>query len=89
MSQFDKKCRKPKKSQPQALQHQQSNVNQIDTTTAKSDDEESVNYINSYQQLYDQLYDENYDADSDDYIAAISSDAANQFNQLTQKFNTE
>ena len=48
----------------------------------KSDDEESVNYITSYQQLYDQLYDSNYDSDSDDYVAAISSDSVHQLEPL-------
>ena len=39
-----KKYHKPKKSQPQSLQSWQKNVNQIDTTTTKSDDEDSVIY---------------------------------------------
>ena len=63
---FSQNCRKPKKSQSQASQSQQTNVNQIDAPITKSDDEESVNYITSYQQLYDQVYDFNYDRESDD-----------------------
>ena len=51
----------------------------------KSDDEESVNYITSYQQLYDQIYDSNYDSDSDDYVAAISSGSADQLEPLNVK----
>ena len=48
---FARKCRKPKKSQGQTQRAQQTNVNQIDQSPEKSDDEESVNYITSYQQL--------------------------------------
>ena len=60
----------------------QTNVNQIDKTPEKSDDEESVNYITSYQQLYDQVYDSNYDSDSDNYVASISCESANQLEPL-------
>ena len=59
-------------------QLEQTNGNQIDTTTTKSDDKESVDYITSNQQLYDQVYDSIYDSNSNDYVAAISSDAASQ-----------
>ena len=79
---FARKCRKPKKSQGQTQKTQQTNVNQIDQSPEKSDDEESVNYISSYQQLYEQVYDSNYDSDSDDYVAAISSDSAHQLEPL-------
>ena len=44
---FARKCRKPKKSQGQTQRAQQTNVNQIDQSPEKSDDEESVNYITS------------------------------------------
>ena len=57
-------------------------MKRIDTTAAKSDDEESVNNITSYQQLSDQVYDSNYDSDSDDYVAAISYDSVNQLDTL-------
>ena len=63
----------------------QTNVKQIDTTTTKSDDKESFNYITSYQQLHDQVYYSNYDSNSTDYVAAISSDAANQLQPLDTK----
>ena len=43
LGQFAKKCRKRKKSHVQTSKPQHTNVNQIDTTTTKSDDEESVN----------------------------------------------
>ena len=67
MGHFARKCRKPKKSQGQITRAPQTNVNQIDKTPEKQiDDEESVNYITSYQQLYDQVYDSNYYSDSDD-----------------------
>ena len=56
----------------------QTNVNQIGTTIGKSDYEEYVNYITSYQQLYNQVYNSYYDSDSDDYVAAISYNSANQ-----------
>ena len=79
---FARKCRKPKRSQGQANKAPQTNVNQIDKTPEKSDYEESVNYITSYQQLYEQLYDSNYDSDSDDYVAAISCESANQLEPL-------
>ena len=61
---------------------QQTNVNQIDQSPENSDDEESVNYITSYQQLYEQVYDSNYDSDSDDYVAVISSDSVHQLEPL-------
>ena len=48
-------------------------------------DEESVNYITSYQQLYEQVYDSNYDSDPDNYVAAISCDFANQLEPLNAK----
>ena len=69
------------------LKPPQTNVNQIDTTVEKSDDEESVNYITSYQQLYDQVYDSNYDSDSDDYVASISYDSENQLETLNAQIN--
>ena len=75
---FARKCRKPKKSPRQTQKAQEPNVNQIDQSPEKSDDEESVNYIPSYQQLYEQVYDSNYDSDSDDYVAVISSDSVHQ-----------
>ena len=61
------------------------NFNQIDATATKSDDEESVNYISGYQQLYKQVYVSNCDSDSDYYVAAISSDAAQQLEPLNAK----
>ena len=79
---FARKCRKPKKSPGQTQKAQQPNVNQIDQSTEKSDDEESVYYITSYQQLYEQVYDSNYDSDSDDYVAVISSDSVHQLEPL-------
>ena len=82
---FAKKCRKPKKSRSQKSKHPQTNVNQIDTNTTKGDDEISVHYIASYQQLYDLVDDSNYDSDSDDYLAAISSDSENQLESLNAK----
>ena len=75
---FARKFRKPKKSQGQTQKAQQTNVNQIDQSPEKCDDEESVNYITSYQQLYEQVYEYNYESDSDNYVAAISSDSAHQ-----------
>ena len=48
------KCRKPKRSQGQTPKPPQTNVNPIDNTAEKND-EESVNYITSYQQLYEQV----------------------------------
>ena len=60
-------------------------MNQIDTTVEKSDDDESLNYITSYQQLYDQVYDSIYDSDSINYAAAISCDSANQPEPLSAK----
>ena len=62
---FSRKCRKPKKQQSQTTKALQTNVNQIDTAVEKSDDEESVKYITSYQQLYNQFYDSSYDSDPD------------------------
>ena len=79
---FARKCRKPKKSPGQTQKAQQPIVNQIDQSPEKSDDEESVNYIASYQQLYEQVYDSNYDSDSDDYVAVISSDSVHQLEPL-------
>ena len=79
---FARKCRKPKKSPGQTQKAQQPNVNQIDQSPEKSDDEESVNYITSYQKLYEQVYDSNYDSDSDDYVAVISSDSVHQLEPL-------
>ena len=79
---FARKCRKPKKSQGQIQKAQQTNVNQIDQSPEKSDDEESVNYITRYQQLYEQVYDLNYDRDSNDYVAVISSDSVHQLEPL-------
>ena len=73
---FANKCREHKKSLSQMPKRSQTTVNQIDTNNTKSADEESGNYITSYQQLCDQLYDSNCDNDSDDYVAAISSDSA-------------
>ena len=74
-----------KKTQGQTPKPPQPNVNQIDKTAEKSDDEESVNYIDSYQQLYKQIDDSNYDSDSDNYMAAISCDSANQLEPLNAK----
>ena len=82
MCHFARKCRKPKKSQNPIQKNQKSNVNQIDQSPEKSDEEESVNYITSYQQLYEQVSDSNYDSDSDDYVAAISSDSVHQLEPL-------
>ena len=82
MGHFARKCRKTKLPQLPIQKTQKSNENQIDQTPEKSDDEESVNYITSYQQLYDQVYDSNYDSDSDDYVAAISSDSVHQLEPL-------
>ena len=79
---FARKCCKPKKSQNPIQKTQKPNVNQIDQSPEKNDDEESVNYITSYQQLYEQVYDSNYDSDSDDYVAAISSDSVLQLEPL-------
>ena len=79
---FARKCRKPKKSHGQTQRAPQTNVNQIDQSPEKSDDEESVNYITSYQQLYEQVYDSNYDSNSDDYVAVISSDSVHQLEPL-------
>ena len=79
---FARKYRKPKKSQGQTQRAQQTNVNQIDQSPEKSDDEESVNYITSYQQLYEQVYDSNYESDSDDSVAVILSDSVHQLEPL-------
>ena len=86
---FAKKCRKPKKSQSQTPKPRQTNINQINTNTIKSDNEDSVNYITSYQQLYDQVYESNYDSDSDDYVTAVSSDPSNQLEPLNAKIKLE
>ena len=69
---FARKCRKLKKSQGQTQKAQQTNVNQIDQSPEKSYEEESVNYISSYQQLYEQVYDSNYDSDSDDQHISLN-----------------
>ena len=82
---FARNCRKPKRSQGQATKAPQPNVNQIDKTPEKNEDEESVNYITSYQQLYDRVFDSNYDSDSDNYVAAISCESANQLEHLNAK----
>ena len=82
MGHFARKCHKSKKPQNSAQKTQKANVNQIEQSPEKSDDEESVNYITSYQQLYEQVYDLNYDSDSDDYVAAISSDSVHQLEPL-------
>ena len=82
---FARKCRKPKRTQGQACKVPQTNVNQIDKTPEKSDDEESLNYITIYQQLYDQVYNSNYDSYSDNYVAAISCESANQLEPLNAK----
>ena len=67
------------------LHKRQTNVNQIGETAEKSDDDESVHYTTSYQQLYDQVYDSNYDSDSLDYLAAVSCDSADQLKPLNAK----
>ena len=82
---FARKCRKPKQSQGQTYKAPQTNVNQIEKSPEKSDDEESVNYITSYQQLYEHVYDPNYDSDSDNCVAAISYNSANQLEPLIVK----
>ena len=86
---FAKKSRKAKKCHPQSSQSQQTNVTQFEirTTTTKSDDEESVKYITSYQQLYHQVFGSNYDSDFDYYVAVISSDVANQLRPLNAKIH--
>ena len=43
ISHFARKCRRPKKSQGQTQKAQQRNVNQIDQSPEKNDDEESLN----------------------------------------------
>ena len=43
MGHFSKTVANPEKSQAQSSKPQQTNFNQIDTTTTKSDDEQSVN----------------------------------------------
>ena len=85
MGHFARNYRKPKKSQNPIQKTQKSNVNQIEQSPEKSDDEESVNYITSYQQLYEQVYDSNYDSDSDNYVAAISSDSVQQLEPLNEE----
>ena len=82
---FAKKCRKPKRPQGQVPKAAQTNVNQIVIFPEKSDDEESVNNITSYQQLYDKVYDSNYDSDSTDYVSAVSCGLANQLEPLNAK----
>ena len=82
---FARKCRKPKRSQGQTHKAPQTNFNQIGKSPEKSEDEESVNYITSYQQLYLQVNDSNYDSDSDDYVAPILYDSANQLESLNGK----
>ena len=82
---FARKCRKPNRSQGQTPKPPQINVNQIDKTAEKSDDEESVDYITSYQQLYEQVCDSNHDSDSDNYVAAISCNSAHQLEPLNAK----
>ena len=82
---FARKCRKPRRIQGPAAKAPQRNVNQIDKTPEKGDDEESVNYIYSYQQLYDQVYDSDYDSDSDNYVATVSCESANQLEPLNAK----
>ena len=79
---FARKIRKPKMSPGQTQKAQQPKVNQIDQSPEKSDDEESVNYITSYQQLYEQVYDSNYDSNSDDYVAVNSLDSVHQLEPL-------
>ena len=69
--------RKPKNTHPQVSQPKQTNVNQFESMPDKGDDEESVNYITSYRELYKVVYDSNYDSDSENYVAAISSETAN------------
>ena len=54
----------------------------IQLDTLLDDPPASVNYITSYQQLYQQVYDSNYESDSDDYVAAISSDSVHQLEPL-------
>ena len=80
-----KKCRKHKISQTSSPQ--QTNVDQIESTPNKSDDEELENYIASYRNVYKQVYDSNKDNDSDTYVAAISSETAiklEPFNAIVQ-----
>ena len=72
---FGMKYRKRRKSQAQTSKFPRTNINQIDPTAKKIDDEESVNYVTSYQQLYDQVYDTNNASDSNNYVAAISCDS--------------
>ena len=85
MGHFARKTRKSKRSPGQESKAPQKNVNQIDKTPEKSDDEESVNYITRNQQLYDQVYDSNYDSDSDNYVTAFSCESANQVEPLNAK----
>ena len=82
---FAQECRKPQKLHTQTPKPLQPNVNQTDTNTTKSNDEESVNCLTSYQQLYNHVYDSNYDSDSDDYVADIFSDTANQLERFNEK----
>ena len=79
---FARKCRNSEKSQGQTQKAQQTNVNQIDRSPEKSDNEQSVTYITSYQKLFEQVCDSNYDSDSDENVAAVSSDSVQQLEPL-------
>ena len=48
-----------------------------------------ANYITSYQQPYDQVYDSTYESNSDEYVAAISYDSANQHETLNAQIKFE
>ena len=78
-------CKKPIRIKTQTLSPQQTDFNQFESTPDKSDDGESVNYVTSYRVLYDQVYNSNYDSDTDNYVAAISSETANQLENLNAK----
>ena len=41
--------------------------------------------MGGYQQLHDQFYNSKYDSVSDDHVAAISSDAENQFEPINAR----
>ena len=69
-------CRKPKRIQPQLSPPQQTNFDQIESATDKSDKEESVDYISNYRELSEEVYDSKIDCDSDNYNAANSSETA-------------
>ena len=60
MGHFARKRRTSKISQGQTPEPPQTNANQIVKTAKKSDYEEFVEFITSYQQLYEQVYDSNY-----------------------------